>query len=80
MYHRPWSLPLDMDPKLGWSLDLLSPSLFSIFVPAVLLDRKNSEILTMGWHPLDALSFYWNSTSSFSPLLSISSTVPPFES
>jgi hypothetical protein len=31
-----------MDPKLDWSLDLLSFSLFSIFVPAVLLDRKNS--------------------------------------
>jgi hypothetical protein len=32
-----------MDLKLGWSLDCLSLSLFSIFVPAVLLDRNNSE-------------------------------------
>jgi hypothetical protein len=30
-----------MGPNLGWSLDLLSRSLFSI--PAVLLDRDNSE-------------------------------------
>jgi hypothetical protein len=35
-------LPHEMDPKLGSSLDLLSLRLFSIFVPAVLLDRNNS--------------------------------------
>jgi hypothetical protein len=40
---------LERDPKLGWSLDLLSLSLFSIFVPAVLLDRSNSgsELFTV---------------------------------
>ena len=39
----------EIDPKLGESLDLLSSSLLSIFVPAVLLDRKSSEseILTV---------------------------------
>jgi hypothetical protein len=30
---------LEMDPKLGHSLDL---SLFSLFIPAILLDRSNS--------------------------------------
>jgi hypothetical protein len=53
-----------MDLKLSQSLDLLSFSLISIFVPAVLLDRNNSgsEILTMGINPvppLEALSIYW---------------------
>jgi hypothetical protein len=52
---------------LGLSLNLLSLSLFSIFVPAVLLDRNNSgsEFLTVGWQPhpsLDALFFYWRWT------------------
>jgi hypothetical protein len=39
-----------IDPKLGGSLDFLSFSLFSIFVPAVLLDRNDSgpEFLTVG--------------------------------
>jgi hypothetical protein len=42
--------PLEMDPKLGQSLDSLSLSLFSIFVLEVLLDRNNSgsEFLTFG--------------------------------
>jgi hypothetical protein len=35
--------PLELDPNLVWSLDYLSLSLFSIFVPVVLLDRNNSE-------------------------------------
>ena len=40
-----------MDPKLDWSLNGLSFSLCSIFVPAFLLDRNNSrsEILKVGW-------------------------------
>ena len=51
-----------MDPKLGWSLDLLSLTL-PIFIPAVVLDRNNSgsEFLTVDGNPippLDALSFY----------------------
>ena len=42
--------PHEMDPNLGQSLDCLSLSLFSIFVPVVLLDRNNSgsEILIVG--------------------------------
>ena len=46
-------LPPEMDDKLGHSLDLSSLSLFSIFVPAVLLDRNNSgsEFLTVEWQP-----------------------------
>lgn len=38
-----------MDPKLGLSFDHFSLNLFSIFVPAVLLDRNGSgsEVLTM---------------------------------
>jgi hypothetical protein len=46
-----------MDPNLGWSMDLLSLSLFSIFVPAVLLDKKKSEseILAVGWQPHTSL-------------------------
>ena len=53
-------LPLELDPNLGLSLNLLSLSLFSIFVLAVLLNKINSwsEFLTVGWqdHPLDVLS------------------------
>ena len=43
----------ELDPNLGLSLDLLSLSLFSIFVSAILLDGNNSEseFLTMGWQP-----------------------------
>ena len=37
-----------MDPNLGLTLDLLSLSLFSIFVPAVLLDRNNSRSVLIG--------------------------------
>jgi hypothetical protein len=41
--------PLEMDPKLDWSLDLLSLSIISNFVSAVLLNRKNSGTdLTVG--------------------------------
>ena len=42
--------PTKKDSNLGWSLDCLSFSLFSIFVPAVFVDRRNSglEILTVG--------------------------------
>jgi hypothetical protein len=49
---RSWCSPAprEMDSKLSWSLDHFSFSLFSIFVPEVLLDRNNSgsEILTVG--------------------------------
>jgi hypothetical protein len=43
--------PLKKNPKLGQSLDLLSLSLFSIFVLAVLLDKNNSgsQFLTVRW-------------------------------
>jgi hypothetical protein len=34
--------PHEKDPKLSWLLDLLSYSLFSTFVFAVLLNRNNS--------------------------------------
>jgi hypothetical protein len=46
-------LSLEMDLNLGLSLALLSLRLLLIFVPAILLDRKNSglEILTVGWQP-----------------------------
>jgi hypothetical protein len=49
---------------LDLSLDLLSPRFFSIFVPAVLLDRNNlgqNFRLCYGnlIPPLDAPSFYW---------------------
>jgi hypothetical protein len=39
--------------KLALTLDCLSLRLFSIFVPAVLLDRNNSgsEFSTVGWQP-----------------------------
>ena len=52
-----------MNPKLSRSLDCLSLGLFSIFVPAVLLDSNNSgsEFLTVDGNPIpsfDALSFY----------------------
>ena len=58
--------PLELDPKLGWSLNCLFLSVF-IFVPAVLLNRNNSgsEFLTVEWQPhplLDVLSFYWRWT------------------
>ena len=57
-------IPLEMDPDLGQSLKLLSLSLFSIFVPAFLLDRNSSEpeFLTVDGNPippLDTLSCYW---------------------
>ena len=38
---------LELDFNLGWPLNLLSLSLFSIFVPAVLLDSSVSEFLTV---------------------------------
>jgi hypothetical protein len=49
---RPWSIsPHEIDPKSGRSLDYLSLSVISIFVPAVLLDSSSSgsENLTGGW-------------------------------
>jgi len=36
---RSWD-PLELDPTLGLSLNLLFFRLFSIFIPAVLSDRK----------------------------------------
>jgi hypothetical protein len=44
---------VELDPNLGLSLNLLSLRIFSILVPAVLSDRKNSEseVLTVGWQP-----------------------------
>jgi hypothetical protein len=41
----------EMEPKLDWSMDYVSFSLFSSFVPVFVLDRNNSvsEILTVGW-------------------------------
>jgi hypothetical protein len=51
---------LELDPKLGLSLDLLSLRLFSIFDPEVLLDRDNygSEFLPVEWqlHPFNLMS------------------------
>lgn len=40
-----------MDSNLDWSLDLRFLRLFSIFLPAVLLERDNSgpECLTIEW-------------------------------
>jgi hypothetical protein len=44
-------MPYEVDPKLGQPLDLLSLSLFCIFVPEVHLDRNNygSRIMTVGY-------------------------------
>jgi hypothetical protein len=65
-----------MDPNLGRSMDLLSLSLFSIFVSAVLLGRNSSGsvFLTVGWlhHPSIRCPIFlleMTSTSSFSPIL-----------
>ena len=69
-----------MDPKLGWSLDDLSFSCYSIFIPAVVLDRNNSgsEILTA----LEALSnlLEVDSSNSLSQILSILAKVSPIDS
>jgi hypothetical protein len=51
-----------MDSNLGLSLNLLSLRFFSIFLPAVILDKNNSgSVLTAGKviPPVDVLSFYW---------------------
>ena len=53
-----------MDHKVGWSLDGLSFSLCSIFVPAFPLDRDDSGLKHFRWvggpiPPLGALSIYW---------------------
>jgi hypothetical protein len=71
-----------MDPNLGRSLDLLSPSLISIFVPAVLSNRNNSglEFLTVRWqpHPTSWCPIFLlevDSMSFLSPLLGFSSKV-----
>jgi hypothetical protein len=76
-----------MGPNLDQWLDLLSLRLSSIFVPAVLLDSNNfgSEFLNVGWqpHPSTWCTVFLLevvSTSSLSPLLDISSKVPPSES
>jgi len=75
-----------MDPKVCWSMDLLSLRLFPSFVLAVLLDRNNSgsEFLTVGWqpHPSTRCSVFLlkvDTTSSLSFLLGISSKFPPFD-
>jgi hypothetical protein len=66
--------------QVGLSLNRISLSLFSIFVPAVLLDRNNSgsEFLTVGWqlHPSAWCPVFLveiDCTSSLSALLGISS-------
>ena len=43
--------PIELDPNLGLSLDLLFLRLFFSCVPAVLSDRNNSEseFLTVAW-------------------------------
>jgi hypothetical protein len=51
---------LELDLNLDLSLDLLSCRLFSIFLPAVLLDRNNSGSVFCLWDgnpipPLDAV-------------------------
>jgi hypothetical protein len=56
--------PLELDSKLGWSLDLFSLKLFSISIPAVLSDRNNSGSEFWLWDsnpipPFDTLSFHW---------------------
>lgn len=53
---------LELNPNLGLSLDLLFLRLFSIFVPAVLINQNNYgwKFLTVGWQPhctLDTLYF-----------------------
>jgi hypothetical protein len=75
-----------MCPNLGWSLNLLSLRLLSIFASAVLLDRNNSGseffdygMVTPSLH-LMVLLLEVDSTSSLFPLLGISSKVLPFES
>ena len=56
-----------MDHKLGWSLDSLSLSLLSIFVPAVLLEGTILGQSFWLWHgnpipPLYAIFFCWRWT------------------
>jgi hypothetical protein len=47
---RPWDLPLELDPTLGLSVDLLFPRLFSISIPVVLSDKNNyGSEFTVGW-------------------------------
>jgi len=64
--------PLELDPTMGMSLDLLFLRFFSILVPAVLSDRNSygSEFLTVGWQPHPSLVFLLDvgSISSLSPL------------
>jgi hypothetical protein len=65
-------LPLEGDPKLGWSLGLLSLRLYSTDLE-VLSDRNNSgsEFLTGGGNPIppfDVLFLLVGSISFFSPL------------
>jgi hypothetical protein len=54
--------PLELNPTLGLSLDLLYLRLLSISIPVILLDRNNyrSEMTGMATpFSLDALSSYW---------------------
>ena len=78
--------PLKMDHNFNLSLYLLSLSLFSIFVPAVLLGRNNSgsEFLTVGWQPhlstwLPIFLLDVDSTSSLSPQVSSPHWWTPFQ-
>ena len=76
-----------MDPKLGWSLDVLSFSLCSIFVLAFPLDRDNCglEILKVGGCLSASTRGYvyrleMVSSGFISPLLGISVKVIPIGS
>jgi hypothetical protein len=76
-----------MDPKLGLPLDCLSFSLYSIFVPTYLLDRKNSgtKILKMsGWSHFSIEGHVYLlemvSSGSISRVLGILAKIIPIES
>ena len=77
---------LEMDPKLRQSLDFFSLSFFPIFVSAVLLDKNNFGpeffFLCDGYPnpPFDDFLLDMDSIISLSPLLGISSKVPPLVS
>ena len=56
--------PLEIDPKLGWSLDLLSLSLFSIFCPCNSFRQEQFWVRIFDCNgnfipPIHSLSFYW---------------------
>jgi hypothetical protein len=80
----PWH---GMDPKVGRSLDGLSFSLCSIFVPAFSLDRNNSGSKNLRWVSVapsinsgPGLSTWVISSGSIYPLLGISAKVIPIGS